>query len=810
MRNGKIKRVLGSLMGAFLMFLLSGCSGEDMDKVVDNWKSDMQYRIKLNQDEVERLRASGLMPDSTADAVNKAIEAQADRVFALGLENVKKYIVNASGLAANAVGSGLGEDAEALDIVTTDKDSLIDNWLKTLSYDIYVLKADPLNTGKGENALATLDIISKEIDKAKSANSAVGTKIDNYFVSTGKKVWDTDKEENKILKDTVSSGLFNSTTQNVNIIGKHFIGVKHSPIDDTIISKVEIKLNEFNTDAVTRLIGADGVNKDKFVVIGNKCYLMEYPVQYVKGFTTTDNNEYKADYEESEMSINLLTKEIRDKNGNICQGAKGENILSVTGDSDTKYAELGKSSFVVDGVAGKEPSVGYLPKGKSLENTDKYGRVILRDYLELNYMPNVVEGESLVALGRRVRLTKFKGEGDNEIGLFIDREGNKVENSLVIKISDIMDVEQGLSSGKRNKLRIKTTTSDESGENTEDSEQGESSNSENPEENSENNESTSIGGVGTSQLELLETVYVNKVVSSTIVPGTLVAKQDKREMILNGGVGNGDNTGDAGTNNEGENGESEGTDANGEDGNSEVGDPDGVDEQPNGDGEQPNVEDVNRSEQFAIKQFFYGIAVDIDPFRSNLFSGWINITEDTPKGSLDWWNAWLKETGYVYQVNRDKVVRFLTGNYAYELGENGYLVLDMNTIKRIQSGYDEEDKVGLVSWVNTLFVILGFVILGYSILLMTAWVYDTNMIAGPRMFSLLTLGRWKAIASVEELPNYNTDNKHYMTFRKTIRSVFVLLILGLLLLFVDIVEIVDALIAIFGGIVIFLANVVRG
>ena len=809
-------RVISHIIIGLMVLMLSGCAG--ISDVVDNWNSDLPHRIKLNTDEVLRIRDAGLMDKHTADMMIEAIEKQEKRIEEMSPENLKKHVVQAWGLASNAVGSGSGDDAVALDIITTDKMGMFNDWLDKLSYEVHVLKRDPLNTGKDENSLATMDMISKEIQNAKDGKAS---KIDNYFVNTGKKLWDVDDPNNHLLKDTVSSGEFSSTESNVNRLGYHFIGVKHDPETDEIISRIEIKLNEFNRDAVDRLIGADGVNKDKYVIVGTKCYLMEYPVNYVSGFITTDNNTFKAEYKESDMTVNLLTKEMRNKSGYVCQADKGDNILSVLGGDDTKYAELGKSSFIVDGLAGGEPSIGYLPSGKQLQNADNYGRVVLRDYLELNYMPGVVDNENFVAMGRRLRLTKFKGTGDMEIGLFIDRGGNKVDNSMNIKITDLMDISTGISEGRRNKLDIKTTTEgnlgigsdgDTEGNGDTDSDDGAVSSGDNT--SGDEDVLTSVGGVGESQSNLLETNYVNKIETSTIFPGSIVATQDTVESNNLGGTdsldeGNDEDVGSSNTDN---------SDTDSDTGNSDT---DNSDTDSNLDGDvntgsgvdgsnSDKTDDALNNDERAIKQFFYGMAVDIDPFRSNLFSGWINITDDTPKGSLDWWNAWLGGTGYKYQVNRDRVIRFLTGNYAYELGENGYVVLDLNTIKRIQDDYNREDKVGLVTWFNTLFIILGFMVLGYSILVITAWVYDVNMIAGPRMLGLLTFGKWKAISSTDELPNYTDSKKHYMTFRKTLRSVFILCIIGMLLIFIDVIEIINGLVLLFGSLGAGLMEVIRG
>lgn len=884
----KKKKIALFILSLTLCMTLSGCGEADMVKYIDNWEGEIKVRIEQNQAEVEKIYKAGLLSQEQAKSLKDALETQRDRINSTATADVLASTVNSAGEAAAA--GRKGDNAVGLELISTDNEA-IKQLMNNLDFEVYVLKKDPLNTGKGENALATLDLISKEVEKAKEGKAS---NIDSYFINSGRKVWDTTKPENQLIKPTDASGRWDSTIgceglkDNVNVVGQHFIGVKTADHDlgdyshkDTK-SVIEIRLTEFNPDAVSRLVGADGVNKDVYVIVGKKCYLMQYPVQYVSGFKK-EGNTFTAQYEESDMQINILTKSIMDKDGKVCSTTAGD-ILKVSGTGG--YSELGEASFVIDGVKGPVTKFGYdtrvAQEGQELPeppNADKFGRVVLRDYLELNYMPTVVDGENLVALGRRIRLTSFKGTGQAIVGLFIDKSGNEIQNSLRIKITDLMDISSG-TDGKRTKLELQAVEGQgESGEagagggvssiaqtaidiaamttfltsssdsalgglaqghipskaeaieqlsivnsyltgaasmyqvdkNTAteairkiqvyvssqigvtnlasvndtvtrlaqsiankdtsqpaDEEQEEPSDDANP-----TDDVTNVFEVGQSQNNLLETVYAEEIKVSTRFPGPLVATSDDLKL----GVVQGEAVE-----------ENEQTEEN----------------------STPSTPESN-SDTEKIKHFMYGMAVDIDPFQSNMFSGWIEITGDNGDiGSLDWWNNWLHESTYKYQIDRDKVINFLTGNYMYEMRDNTNILLDIPTITQIQKQYDKEDKIAGANFITTMFTVLGFIVIAYSTLILAAWVYDTNIVAGPRLMGLFSFGRWEAISDTDEMPYMDTTQKHYMTFGKTLKACIVLIGVGVLIVFVDIMHIVDLLILLFGKIAEIFGNVLQG
>ena len=139
------------------------------------------------------------------------------------------------------------------------------------------------------------------------------------------------------------------------------------------------------------------------------------------------------------------------------------------------------------------------------------------------------------------------------------------------------------------------------------------------------------------------------------------------------------------------------------------------------------------------------------------------------------------------------------GNYSLAHGKGKYNYIQLRNHCEDTAEYNEEDKAN-VNYFRTLFAGLGILLIAYAIVLMATWVFDVNLIIGPKLMSVLTFGKWEAISSHEELPNMELGEKHYMTFEKTLNNCIVIRCIGVMLLFIDVVAIVKQLIEIFGGV----------
>ena len=484
------------------------------------------------------------------------------------------------------------------------------------------------------------------------------------------------------------------------------------------VSPCSSRFREINKEAVDKLLGAGDAPKDKFLVdIKNKrAFLLEYPAYYISGVSVDKDGNYKTSFSESDLLVNLLSGKIKDKSGKELK--QSENIQEVYGNN---------GAFVIYGT-GDIKDVGF--KHASV----KGGIIVLRDYLELSYMPGVVNGEDFVTLGRRVRINDFEGSKQTIFANFINKKGEVMKDTPNILISHLMDIDSGVD-GKAIKLGIVTNTDEkEGGGQAGGNQQGNTGQSHGNQENSSNiGDENDTGLLSDANINraLLKPVYKESIKPTTRFPGEKV------------GVASMSNLGN--------------------------------------------------------KMIFYGMAIDISPFESGLYNGWI-MRDDLEIGSLTWWNRWLntKELDYGYSIDPEILRQFFMGNYSFDIMEReNTIIFNLETIAKIQQEYNEEDKARNVNY-SGIFGARDTSI--YAIVLMATWVFDVNLIIGPKLMSVLTFGKWEAISSHEELPNMELGEKHYMTFEKTLNNCIVIICIGVMLLFIDVVAIVKQLIEIFGGV----------
>lgn len=167
-------------------------------------------------------------------------------------------------------------------------------------------------------------------------------------------------------------------------------------------------------------------------------------------------------------------------------------------------------------------------------------------------------------------------------------------------------------------------------------------------------------------------------------------------------------------------------------------------------------------------------------------------------GSLDWWNYWLGGSGYNYRVDRVKLENYFMGNYNYEAKDTDIVMIDLPTIAKIQDDLDTMHESWFISRIRTMFSVLGYFLFAYAFFVMMAWVYDTNVTTGPRILTVVTGGKWVAVSLNDEMPTMDLESKQYMSFKRVVRASFVIIIIGAVLIFLDIIEIVDGLVRLIG------------
>lgn len=208
------------------------------------------------------------------------------------------------------------------------------------------------------------------------------------------------------------------------------------------------------------------------------------------------------------------------------------------------------------------------------------------------------------------------------------------------------------------------------------------------------------------------------------------------------------------------------------------------------------------------KQRFYCIATTKGLFDSALFSDWINSTSTT--ASLEWWNQYLLENGFSYQLSHEAVNDYISSNYKYELSQNGVIILDLETVAKIQEQFDDDSNKEKVSGIRTFFMILGYILMGYSIMLMLCWVIDTNADVGVKLLEKVTFGNWIGVKYEEDIPYRNINDRTYLTAGKMFTRCIILIVLGLILIKVNIFRIVLSLVELFGPFASQIERIVKG
>lgn len=211
------------------------------------------------------------------------------------------------------------------------------------------------------------------------------------------------------------------------------------------------------------------------------------------------------------------------------------------------------------------------------------------------------------------------------------------------------------------------------------------------------------------------------------------------------------------------------------------------------------------------KPLFYTIAVRRSMFDTGLFNDWINKT-DSDNNSLDWWLKWLgnMNRNYNYKINKNILEQYLARNYTFELQESGIVILNLETVSKIQQEYKEQDIINRNKGVRTGFVVFGYTIIGYALLLVMVWVVDTNIDLGFNLLGKVSLGQWIAVKDVSEIPQHDMEGRGYMDFRAIVVKATGLVVLGAILMLVNIIDIVIGVIDMFGGVARVIGKMITG
>lgn len=213
------------------------------------------------------------------------------------------------------------------------------------------------------------------------------------------------------------------------------------------------------------------------------------------------------------------------------------------------------------------------------------------------------------------------------------------------------------------------------------------------------------------------------------------------------------------------------------------------------------TDDVAIESKLPSRIILYGIKTDSNVFSTAFYNGWLK--SESSVDSIIWWNKWLDANKFIYSIDIGEIESFLMKHFSSEVGlESGKLIFNMDTIGKIQESLEKKDMLRTLSMIRIIFVVLGIVIIVYSLLLPIGWLFDTNISFGPKMLSIMTFGNWVSIHKddKENALVLNDDKTNYMTIGNVVVSSIILSMIGCMIIAFDILGILVSIINMFSSI----------
>lgn len=381
------------------------------------------------------------------------------------------------------------------------------------------------------------------------------------------------------------------------------------------------------------------------------------------------------------------------------------------------------SDPIEKGATGSEGGAG----SKDIEEVTTV-RFALTDYLELTYMPGVVENENFIATGRRISITNISGEGDQIIGFFANKLGDKSEGKNVdVRVSDIISYDSGQISYYDRVAKVLSSVQTNSDEveaelRRDDNDRVESLKTIIDPNSNMNNSSGMV-----EDLNLLN----YKVGLDTINP---VIKFTSKE-----------------------------------------------------EGTRPSLDGIDLNNEKLVNHVYYGLCVNTHAFNSGLYTNWIDLNSNGgDNGSLRWWNSWLANHGYKYQIDVNRLKSVMAGVYSVSLAKtDNTIVFDADTLRVINQEMEQKKEIQTHHYIRTITMLIGVFLLFYGLILMGFWVIDINMVNGPGFLTIATFGKFVAITDGSEVPLMPGDGKIYVDFKALFTATIIFMIVGILLVLFD-------------------------
>lgn len=210
-------------------------------------------------------------------------------------------------------------------------------------------------------------------------------------------------------------------------------------------------------------------------------------------------------------------------------------------------------------------------------------------------------------------------------------------------------------------------------------------------------------------------------------------------------------------------------------------------------------------------QIMYGVKIVKDVYDTSLFSMWLTTNDE--HNSSAWWNNWLSLNGFSFYLDLDDILGDSDKELQYELAKKQNIVLDMEKIEKIQKEIDVENGKRLMEIIRTIFACLGIILTAYSLALPCAWLFDTNIVMGPKLLTILTFGKWVAVKEKDEVlemtsGNRGSDEDQYMDLKGVLIGAVIVLAVGVLFTSFDVVKLIVVIVKAAGNSVKWLSNLI--
>lgn len=701
----------------------------------------------------------------------------------------KAYTVMSNYLAKEVLRSKLSDDLSETDsqnikiedpispIVFIDN-SIMDSLNNMVKMEVYVLKPE-ITTNSGVNELDGIIEMIQAVTQ-QSGSSGVLNKISNIISGTSNDQADWNAKVNYLNNyfspaldaDGNPITLIDSEDDSFNIVkvsepnesGEYKLGLDMWLAQDDIEDCLRVRFQEFNEDAVTRLKEYIGDHKFYIVPDGDgswKAYLMEYPIDTINTMSLcTRSDDWAKDsggYENVEvglkrsgLGINLMTGQfVKYKYENNKFDWTTAQTIDI-GSNEYYLTTSGAQNNDTTGLSSlvvKGVSEVSFKNSKDKTITLNCGRIILRDYLEATYAPDYNASDN----GKNVvvfgRKIRFNMDNSN---FFKDTSDVKKIASTSIE-QDVLIYERGQTIANFVDVYGEAIPSSPTLEITDFCDYSDLT-------NSDPNQCM----VSRLPYKNEEDFTTTREVTSEVPDITELSVSNEHKTII----------------------------------------------KPITWFPSPDIGVTDYNSDTKQKQRFYCVVTTKGMFGSALYSSWIEST--VPDANLDWWNEYLQSNGFSYNVDRVDVARYLSDNYRYQLSQSGVVILDLETVEKIQEMYDEEADSKRVGAIRTAFVFIGWVLVVGSFVLMLLWVFDTNTDLGFGLLEKVTLGNWVAVKYAEDIPTHNVNDQKYVCFKDICIRTMILIAIGILLIRIDIFYILTVLIDVFGNIASQLEKLIKG